>query len=64
MCLPKCQGGLGFQDLKTFNIALLVQQGWRILQNEGTLLHQIFKEGYVSKSSFLDAPLVLNPSYA
>lgn len=62
MCSPKCQGGLGFCNLKTFNISLLAKQGWRILQNEGTLLHQVFKARYFSKSSFFDAPHSLNPS--
>ena len=32
--------GMGFQDLKSFNFAMLTKQGWRLLQNKGSLVHQ------------------------
>lgn len=28
LCRPKKEGGLGFQDLKSSNLALLARQGW------------------------------------
>jgi hypothetical protein len=37
MCLPKAQGGLGFQDMMLFDIAMLGKQRWRLMVNPDSL---------------------------
>ena len=60
----KGRGGMGFRDLKAFNLALLAKQGWRILNNPNSLLHRVYKAKYFAKDSFLHAQLGRRPSYA
>lgn len=42
LCTAKRQGGMGFRDLRSFNLALLAKNGWRILNNPESLVGQIF----------------------
>ena len=64
ICTTKEKGGMGFRDLKAFNLALLAKQGWRILKNQNSLVHRIFKAKYFAKKTFLEAELGRRPSYA
>ena len=64
LCTPKAEGGMGFRDLKAFNLALLAKQGWRILKNPNSLVHRVYKVKYFAKDLFLHAQLGLRPSYA
>ncbi|GJX73788.1 hypothetical protein Tco_0312383, partial [Tanacetum coccineum] len=41
ICEPKDGGGLGFQDLSCFNLALLAKQGWRLIMNPDLLLRGV-----------------------
>lgn len=47
LCESKFFGGLGFQNLKDFNLALLAKQDWWLVQNEDSLVHKIYKVCYV-----------------
>ncbi|GAU30587.1 hypothetical protein TSUD_392780 [Trifolium subterraneum] len=59
----KEEGGLGFRDFKSFNMALVAKQGWKIMTNPESLVAKIFKARYFPHSSFLEANLGSNPSY-
>ena len=55
MCMPKEEGGLGFHDLKAFNLALLAKQGWRLQNGSNSLVHRVFKAHYFLDGDFLSA---------
>ena len=63
LCRPKMEGGMGFKDLKAFNLALLAKQGWRLNQNPDLLTHRVFKAKYFAGSSFMEAQVGKKPSY-
>lgn len=54
---PKKQGGLGFLDLRAFNLALLAKQGWRLLTNPDSLLARVLEAKYYPHRNFLEANL-------
>ena len=64
MCAPEKDGGLGFRDLKAFNIALLAKQGRRLQSNTRSLVHRVLKACYFPDCDFIDAELGQTPSYA
>lgn len=62
LCKPKCVGGLGFRDLRSFNLALLAKQSWRLLIHPTSLMGKVFKGKYFPHSNFLNAHLGPRPS--
>ena len=60
---PKKEGGMGFIDLHSFNLAMLAKQGWRLLQQQESLVYKCFKAKYFPRGSFLEAMDVPNSSY-
>ena len=63
LCSPKLEGGMGFRDLKAFNLVLLAKQGWRIQKNPDSLIHKVFKAKYFAGSTFMEAQMGKRPSY-
>ena len=64
LCQPKEKGGMGFRDLKGFNKALLAKQWWRLQTNPHSLFARVFKAKYFHDSSFSQAKLGHDPSFA
>ncbi|XP_031120805.1 uncharacterized protein LOC116024042 [Ipomoea triloba] len=63
LCVPKKYGGLGFKDLRAFNLAMLGKQAWRFLINPQSLVARIYKARYYPKSTFVDATIGGCPSF-
>jgi len=64
LAFPKTTGGMGFRNYGEFNLAMVAKQGWNFLTNPTSLVSQIFKARYFPRTSFLDAKLGFNPSFA
>ena len=64
MCLPKDKGGMGFRDLKSFNLALLAKQGWRLQTNSSSLFSQVCKAKYFLNGDFVDVEVGKKVSFA
>lgn len=63
MCRMKSAGGLGFRNLREFNMALIGKQGWRLLIHPEKLVSKVYKARYFPNDSFLDAKIGGSPSY-
>ncbi|XP_019190788.1 PREDICTED: uncharacterized protein LOC109185263 [Ipomoea nil] len=63
LSVPKKYGGLGFKDLRAFNVAMLGKQGWRFLTDPNSLVARIFKARYYPNTDFLNASVGNNPSF-
>ncbi|XP_031105088.1 uncharacterized protein LOC116009989 [Ipomoea triloba] len=56
-------GGLGFKDLRAFNLAMLGKQAWHFLTKPQSLVARIYKARYYPQSSFVDASTGSCPSF-
>uniref|UniRef100_A0A803NKG4 Reverse transcriptase domain-containing protein n=1 Tax=Cannabis sativa TaxID=3483 RepID=A0A803NKG4_CANSA len=59
----KDEGGMGFRNIRDFNLALLAKQGWRLLVNNQSLVGRIFQARYFPSGTYLTAVIGNNPSY-
>jgi hypothetical protein len=53
--MPKKEGGLGYKNLHTFNLAMLAKQGWRMLNNPESLCARVLKAKYFPNTDILGA---------
>ena len=63
LCNDKEEGGLGFRDLQNFNIVLLAEPLWRLIDKPESLFAKVFKRRYYRKSDPLDPIKSYSPSY-
>lgn len=63
ICIPFEKGGLGFRDLKLFNLALLAKQMWRLIHYPSSLLARVLKGRPYRNSSPLEVEKSNAPSY-
>lgn len=52
---PKCKGGMGFRDLRCFNLAMLGKQGWRLIIRPESLCAKVLKGRYFHDTDFMRA---------
>ena len=64
LCAPKAKGGMGFKQLKQFNLALLAKKGRRLQRGGDSLVYKVFKVKYFPKCDFVEAGMGNNPFYA
>ncbi|XP_058198477.1 uncharacterized protein LOC131313998 [Rhododendron vialii] len=64
--LSRCKGkgGLGFRDLDVFNRALIAKQGWKLISGEPSLFKRIFKGKYFPNTTFFNANVSSQASWA
>jgi hypothetical protein len=63
MNLPKEEGGLGFRDLHSFNLAMLARQCWRLIQSPESLCAQVLRAKYYPDGHLLNAKPMVGMSY-
>ena len=63
LCTQKKDGGMGFCDLHSFNLAMLSKQAWRLIQDTHSLFYKVYKARYFPNCSFMIAALGSNPSF-
>lgn len=63
LCRPKCEGDLGFRNIKLFNESLLAKQLWRIHCVPNSLLVRSLKARYFPGGSIWKSKVGVNRSY-
>ncbi|TYG90098.1 hypothetical protein ES288_A12G155000v1 [Gossypium darwinii] len=63
LCYPKGMGGLGFRDLRQFNMALLGRQVWRLIICKETLYYKVLSAKYFPDGDVFNPRSMDKPSF-
>ena len=55
LCYPKNEGGMGFRDFHSFNLAMLAKQGWRLINDPESLCARVLRAKYYPNGDLLKA---------
>jgi hypothetical protein len=55
LCYPKKEGGMGFRDFHSFNLAMLAKQVWRLIKDPGSLCARVLQAKYYPEGDILKA---------
>jgi hypothetical protein len=55
LCLPKNDGGMGFRDFYSFNLAMLAKQVWRLIADPNSLCAKVLRAKYYPDGDILKA---------
>nr|XP_051221482.1 uncharacterized protein LOC127339703 [Lolium perenne] len=63
LCYPKKEGGMGFRDFHSFNLAMLSKQVWRLIVNPESLCARVLRAKYYPNGDILSAGPKAGSSY-
>lgn len=63
LCMAKLDGGLGFKDFKSFNLALLASQWWRVMNRPESLAFKVLRAKYFFKDDPMKVRLRASSSF-
>ena len=46
LCYPKNEGGMGFRNFHSFNLAMLAKQVWRLIKDPNSLCASVLRSKY------------------
>jgi hypothetical protein len=55
LCYPKKDGGMGFRDFHSFNLAMLAKQVWRLVTDKDSLCATVLRAKYYPQGDILKA---------
>jgi hypothetical protein len=55
LCLPKNDGGMGFRDFHSFNLAMFAKQVWRLIADPDSLCAKVLRAKYYPDGDILKA---------